>query len=247
MTERDYDGVRMGVYRPLFDFLCSRGDEDSVILSFAEIERIIGRRLPPAARSEERVWWTVNPTALQARSWLAAHRHPLLVGGSVVRFDRAPRLAWHTPEWHRHHAELRVIHARHSLERPDEYEISAGWWEPHVVYIIHYEGARLFKVGLTNARSERLRLLSRKHGEVVDVKELANRGSATLLEGRCLLLADSARAEPPLWLAQSTGVTEFWRDELMLPPLGEIFEHECATEPVPNSTITIPRSRAMRP
>ena len=45
-------------YHPLFERFCSRGRVD-LSMTFAEIEAVIGGRLPPSARRREE-WWSNN-------------------------------------------------------------------------------------------------------------------------------------------------------------------------------------------
>jgi hypothetical protein len=61
----------MGKYEPLGDFLRKqRGNE--VSLTFAEIERITGIKLPPKAQ-HHRAWWSNNPSNnVMTKVWLAA-------------------------------------------------------------------------------------------------------------------------------------------------------------------------------
>lgn len=65
----------MGYYDPLRDYLTRRGDAE-VTLSFAEIEGIIGRPLPPSARKYDAWWANVGDSPAtrhsHARSWDAA-------------------------------------------------------------------------------------------------------------------------------------------------------------------------------
>ncbi|WOF23650.1 hypothetical protein N8K70_02945 [Microbacterium betulae] len=91
---RDYHQVRLGRYSPLFDYLMEHNDEDSITLSFDEIETILGRPLPSSARSYGIGWWTTNPTATHARSWLAASRHPHPTGDGRVEFVSVNTISW---------------------------------------------------------------------------------------------------------------------------------------------------------
>lgn len=60
----------MGKYAPLRDFLISR-EEDYVPMSFAEIERVLGTRLPASKRYP--AWWSNNPSNNpMTREWLEA-------------------------------------------------------------------------------------------------------------------------------------------------------------------------------
>lgn len=60
----------MGKYTPLRDFLIGR-DETSVPMTFGQIERLLGQRLPASKAS--RAWWSNNPdNNVMTREWLAA-------------------------------------------------------------------------------------------------------------------------------------------------------------------------------
>ena len=58
-----------GKYAPLAAYLAAQPG-DAVTLSFAEIETLIGARLPPTARRQS--WWSNSPRWFpHARTWLA--------------------------------------------------------------------------------------------------------------------------------------------------------------------------------
>jgi DNA-binding transcriptional regulator YiaG len=58
-------------YQPLLDYLRQKGDRQ-VTLTFAEIEAMMGEKLPESAR-EKRAWWSNRSKgALQARAWMDA-------------------------------------------------------------------------------------------------------------------------------------------------------------------------------
>lgn len=57
-------------YYPLFEYLRQQPDSVPLELSFAEIEAILGRPLPPTAAST-RAWWANSQTA-QGRAWQEA-------------------------------------------------------------------------------------------------------------------------------------------------------------------------------
>lgn len=59
-------------YAPLYQHL-RRSGQDELSLSFAEIERLIGGRLP--ASSARRGWWSNRRNALQASAWMEAGYH----------------------------------------------------------------------------------------------------------------------------------------------------------------------------
>jgi len=60
---------RGGKYRPLTEYLAAQAG-DQAVLSFAEIEALIGASLPPTAGG--RRWWTGGPDLVQTRAWLRA-------------------------------------------------------------------------------------------------------------------------------------------------------------------------------
>jgi hypothetical protein len=61
----------MGKYEPLSEFLRKQSN-DEVRISFAQIERIIGAKLPPKAQLH-RAWWSNNPTNnVMTKAWLDA-------------------------------------------------------------------------------------------------------------------------------------------------------------------------------
>ncbi|MFN3930621.1 MAG: hypothetical protein ACK4JY_02625 [Brevundimonas sp.] len=73
----------MSKYDPLEHFLKSRQTEE-VPMTFAEIEKIIGRALPQKA-SGHRAWWSNNPSNnVMTKAWLAA-------GYQTERVDMASR------------------------------------------------------------------------------------------------------------------------------------------------------------
>lgn len=60
----------MGKYTPLRDFLIQQ-DDATVPMTFAQIEELLGQRLPASKAS--RAWWSNNPdNNVMTREWLAA-------------------------------------------------------------------------------------------------------------------------------------------------------------------------------
>ena len=84
----------MGRYEPLKSYL-ERQHADLIRMSFADIERIIGRKLPESA-STHRAWWSNNAANnVMTRAWLAAgyqSEQVDLPGGKLV-FRRMKRTA----------------------------------------------------------------------------------------------------------------------------------------------------------
>ena len=58
-------------YYPLFNYLQQQPDTDLLELSFAEIQAILGRPLPPSAQTM-RAWWANASRTAQAISWQEA-------------------------------------------------------------------------------------------------------------------------------------------------------------------------------
>lgn len=87
----------MAKYDPLHRFLRRHRKSDEVVLTFAEIERIIGAILPKAVKDP--AWWSNTPlqgrAGVQTRAWLEAGFQASLGKGEVVTFTRTtmqPRL-----------------------------------------------------------------------------------------------------------------------------------------------------------
>jgi DNA-binding transcriptional regulator YiaG len=59
-------------YEPLYLYLRRSGKEE-LVLTFSEIEKMIGTSLPPSAYS--RGWWSNRGDALQASAWMEAGYH----------------------------------------------------------------------------------------------------------------------------------------------------------------------------
>ena len=61
----------MGKYEPLGQFL-KKQKRDRVNITFAEIEHVIGMKLPKSSKSH-RAWWSNNPSNnVMTKEWLAA-------------------------------------------------------------------------------------------------------------------------------------------------------------------------------
>ncbi len=73
-------------YDPLKRHL-EASSEEVVSLSYKQIEAIIGRSLPPSARSRfRRQWWANTESHSQARAWLKARRNAKMVGDEQIEF-----------------------------------------------------------------------------------------------------------------------------------------------------------------
>lgn len=80
----------MSIYAPL-EHRLAKADQDAVTLSFAEIERLLGRKLPQSAYDEriKRQWWANTDTHSQAKAWLKTGRKARLnVAENQVTFIR---------------------------------------------------------------------------------------------------------------------------------------------------------------
>jgi hypothetical protein len=67
----------MGKYTPLADFLTAQ-DAAEIVMSFSEIERLVGEKLPIEAKTE-RSWWRGQPANTVAEGWREAGYTPDLV------------------------------------------------------------------------------------------------------------------------------------------------------------------------
>jgi len=89
--ERPKAPAHLGAYSPLYGYLEHRYAV-TVVLSFFDIEALLGFPLPDAARSNDG-WWTapVLGSDRHADAWGAAHRtaKPNLMARTVA-FDRVP-------------------------------------------------------------------------------------------------------------------------------------------------------------
>lgn len=78
-----------GVYRPLYEFLNSRF-ADRVVLTFGQIEDLLGFAMPPAARVDV-AWWT-SPDSTDGshrQAWLLAKRSAVPnLRAMTVAFER---------------------------------------------------------------------------------------------------------------------------------------------------------------
>ena len=79
----------MAKYDPLQRYLSSQS-EDGCLLTFSQIEGIIGAPLPPSAR-RHRSWWGNDNTHVQAQTWMGAGwvADPPRLDEEIVPFRRA--------------------------------------------------------------------------------------------------------------------------------------------------------------
>lgn len=92
MAARGQKRVMSGTYLELYKYLEHRY-ADTVVLTFAEIEDLLGFALPDLARLR-REWWTgldLNPAPKPSDAWTLASRtaNPNLLARTVV-FERTP-------------------------------------------------------------------------------------------------------------------------------------------------------------
>ena len=88
-SKKDDSRGRTGEYRLLYKYLHDRY-ADRVVLTFYEIESVIGFALPPAAL--DRDWWGhegANERTPQSEAWVAAERTATVnLAARNVTFDR---------------------------------------------------------------------------------------------------------------------------------------------------------------
>jgi hypothetical protein len=81
-----------------------------------------------------------------------------------------------------------------------------------VVHVIRYAEVGLFKVGISKASTVRPAQLAKAGRAVADLARVKNRTLVWLIESEYLVRVHDHAAEPPLWIAQWAGATEFWRE-----------------------------------
>lgn len=242
--------IEMGKYAPLYEYLRAHDDLDEIELTLEQVEAILGRTLSPRARRPSD-WWTMHPVSVQARSWLAAGRRPHPLPGERVVFERTDGRLGGTAELHAEGTERYVRFARGELDDGPPAVVETGeqlrQWSPHEVYVIHFSEAGLYKIGISSARSGRPEMISRKSGgELADRYAVANEWAAKVIEGDWLLRVRRYRVEPPLWVAQHAGVSEFWRDEVPAPPLRDYVASLADDVVRPHWTTSLPPSARSR-
>ena len=82
----------MSKYEPLKDYLLTK-DAERIPMTFAEIERILGSKLPSSSATH-RAWWSNNPSNnVMTKAWLAAgyETGQVDLGGGKLVFHRVGR------------------------------------------------------------------------------------------------------------------------------------------------------------
>ena len=82
-------------YYPLYEHL-RRSEQDELMLTFSEVEKLLGQPLPPSARTH-RAWWSNRRKgAVQANAWMGAgyHVEEIDLEEEKVTF-RKPGLVYH--------------------------------------------------------------------------------------------------------------------------------------------------------
>ncbi len=86
----------MGKYEPLTEFLRLQ-PRDRIAMTFSEIERIVGFKLPASA-VEHRAWWSNNPSnSVMTKAWLDAgfQSEQVDMAGRKLIFSRSAGAASH--------------------------------------------------------------------------------------------------------------------------------------------------------
>ena len=155
----------MGYYDPLKDYLMGC-DSDEVVLTFARIEEILGRTLPPSARKYDAWWANVGDgTATRhshARSWHAAGYRARVdrAGGTVVFYRAAPPsrdVVAPSPDAPRDGGQVVALIACASRKQ-DAPCRAAELYAPSTLFSLSYAYARTL--------TDRIYILSAKHGLV---------------------------------------------------------------------------------
>lgn len=230
------------VYSPLGDYLRTVSAEEDAVLSFVDVEALIGRSLPPAARANE-AWWGSIPRQPQSRAWLRADRRASVdLTAETVTFVFEVFSRGLDLEQLKRTRSYWLAHARDALVDIDYYgNAERGWWEPHVVYLIHYPAESVFKVGLTRVGTNRISKLTGSRGRLVDQLSVANRWAALVVEHHVLELVWDAWKPPARFASGERGETEQWADWLVPPPLSAVCDSLVEDRQAPGWDVSVYR------
>lgn len=236
------------LYTPLGDYLRGVDPAEDAVLSFTQIEEVIGRPLPDRARSKPD-WWHSVPRQPQSRAWLRADRRAeadlsaetvTFVWQVFVRNNPLERIREMRSYW--------LGYARTCLTRPPsgvgDPHVDLGWWEPHQVYLLHLPRFAQYKVGLNRLGSKRLSQVGGAKATIVDRMTLANRWAALAVEHHVLDLAWDAWERPDRFASGDRGETERWSDWLVPPPLSMVRDSLVEDQQLPGWNLSIFRSEA---
>lgn len=199
-------------FQRLHDYLSSE-PASTLVLTLAQLDEMVSGGLPLRGWCS-REWWSNDPRRPQARTWLLTSRladaNPS--GGQVV-FRRRVRSAPVLADLRKQRA-ARRRHAQHCLAtaHQDWQGVRRSCWVPHIVYLLHLPSEGLFKVGITRAGTDRIRMLSAgRDAVIVDQVEVPNRFIAEVAETNIL-----ETVEPWHELGNlkhpAGGYTEMWSD-----------------------------------
>ncbi len=200
----------MGYYDPLKDYLMGC-DSDEVVLTFARIEEILGRTLPPSARKYDAWWANVGDGAAtrhsHARSWHAAgYRARADRAGGTVVFYRAVRPSRDevapSPDAPRDGGQVVALIACASRKQ-DAPCRAAELYAPSTLFSLSYAYARTL--------TDRIYILSAKHGLVGEDAVIAPYDE-TLND----MPADGRRAWAEGVLSQLGRVCDLQRDQFII-------------------------------
>lgn len=236
------------VYTPLGDYLRRVDPAKDAVLSFSEIEAMIGRLLPEQARTKPG-WWGSIPRQPQSRAWLRADRRAsadlsaeivTFVSEVFVRNNPIERIQSIRSYW--------LAYARTCLQNPpcdaDDFHARLGWWEPHQTYLLHLPRMKKFKVGLARIGTKRISAVGGATATLVDRMTLANRWAALVIEHHVLELAWDAWEQPDRFASGDQGETERWSDWLSPPPLSTIRDSLVEDLQLPGWNMSVSRSAA---
>lgn len=210
-------------YSPLSEYLRAVSPDQRAVMSFAEIEKVIGSPLPERA-FENVDWWRPIPRSPQGRAWLRADRRAdVNLSAETVTFVFEVFKRGQSLDELKLMRDYWLAFARRELAAPGDFSnAERGWWEPHLVYRIHFAAEATFKVGLTRIGSTRVHSLAGRRGHLVDSIEVANRWAALVVEHHVLELVWDAWKRPDRFATGDQGETERWSDWLVPPPLSVV-------------------------
>lgn len=214
---------------PLTDYLETVENGEDAVLSFHEVEQLIGRELPAQARNDD-AWWSSNPRHPYSLAWLRVDRrayvdlaeetvtfsHEVFERNNGIEVIRRMRVSWANY--------ARACLSGDGTPEVTDVHVPNRFWEPHYVYVLHLAREGMYKVGLSRIGATRIADLSERGVTLVDRIELANQWAAKILESPVLDLAWEAWVRPHRFSTGRKGETERWLDWLVPPALVDLLE-----------------------
>lgn len=231
---------------PLSEYLKTLSPDEDAVLSFEELERLIGRGLPPQARTDD-VWWASVPRRPHCVAWLrvdrrayvdlvaetVTFRREVYVRNNQLEAIRSQRVSWANYAW--------TCLSREDIPGQRDPHVQNGYWEPNHVYLLHLPSEGMYKVGVARTGGGRIAELSGRGVTVVDRIEVANQWAAKVVEFNVLELAWEAWVRPHRFSTGRKGETERWLDWRKPPALADLADSLQAARDLPCWNVSVYR------